>query len=275
MASAVLCAGLVSDRYVIDRYLEDLLARELGAGCGVVPQAMRYAVLGPAQRIRPAIAMRLSRVFDTRLECTIPLAASVELLHCASLIVDDLPCMDDSPFRRNKPAVHIQFGEATAVLAAFGLVALAARIVIDGASDDRLRDRLLGFQVKLLRTLDCASLIGGQALDLQIAAGGSDNASFDISELKTVPLFNLAVSAGSLFADLDSNERALLNCFGREFGLAFQMTDDLLDGQATDRDILDEKLSTLRAVIAPFGTAARHLEELVDYLDARVPEPRQ
>jgi geranylgeranyl pyrophosphate synthase len=270
MASAVLHSGLTADRCVVDRHLDDLLKNELGNMGGPVSEAMRYGVLGPAQRIRPIISVRLARVFDTPVELTLPMATSVELLHCASLMVDDLPCMDDSCTRRNQPAAHVKFGEATAVLAAFGLVALAARTVVDHDFSLLHRDRLLKFQIQLLRTLDCTGLIAGQALDLQLSRDRMNFPSFDISELKTVPLFSLAVTAGSLFAELDRNEQALLNCFGREFGLAFQIADDLLDGEVASREMLDEKLSTLRAVIAPFGKSARDLEEMVDYLDARV-----
>ncbi len=269
MTSATIHAGLAADRCFVDGQLESLLARELGAMRSAVPEAMRYGVLGRAQRIRPIIAIRLSRVFGVPVELTLPAAMSVELLHCASLIVDDLPCMDDSCLRRNQPAAHVKYGEATAVLAAFGLVALAARLVVERDCDSRYRERVCQFQVRLLRTLDCTGLIGGQALDLQLTRPALPVA-FDISELKTVPLFSLAVAAGSLFADVDSNEQALLNCFAREFGLAFQMTDDLLDDEGADVELLEEKLSTLRAAIAPFGESACHLEELVNYLDGRV-----
>jgi geranylgeranyl diphosphate synthase, type II len=269
MASGLLHAALAADRCLINHHLELVLRGELGTSCSSVQQAMRYAVLGQAQRIRPIISVRLSRVFDTTLELTVPVAASVELLHCASLIVDDLPCMDDSAFRRNQPAVHIQFGEATAVLAAFGLVALAARTVVDRYYPPQYQERLLQFQIQLLRSLDCTGLIGGQELDLELARGNGSSVPYDISELKTVPLFNLAVSAGTLFAEMDSNEQALLNCFGREFGIAFQMRDDLADGQPADRRLLQERLSTLRAVIAPFGHAGRHLDELIDYLECQ------
>jgi hypothetical protein len=82
------------------------------------------------------------------------------------------------------------------------------------------------------------------------------------------------VLAGSTFANLDANERALLNCFGREFGLAFQMCDDLLDGELADPEPFEEKLSTLRAAIQPFGVASAPLEDLIDYLHARIPASR-
>jgi geranylgeranyl pyrophosphate synthase len=272
MASATLHSGLLADRCSVDRELEYLLDRELGRGKESVTQAMRYGVLGHAQRIRPVISLRLAKVFDIRPQLTIPLAMSVELLHCASLMIDDLPCMDDAAFRRNLPSTHIQFGEATTILAAFGLVALAARLAVGSECEPHEQQRAQQFQLELLHTLDSSSLIGGQALDLGVGRGGMLAAAVDIFEMKTVPLFRLAVSAGTAFVDLDANEKALLNCFGQEFGLAFQLIDDLLDGEMVEYAHVHEKLATLRALIAPFGTASCHLAELIDYLDARVSE---
>lgn len=263
-------SDLQSERLTVDAFLAQLLSLEGPTDAdSIVHDAMRYAVLGSAQRIRPILALRVGRMVNAPAEVTLRLAASVELLHCASLVVDDLPCMDNSPYRRDKASVHVKFGEATAVLAAFGLVALAARSVLEGACPDRYRSRLVEFQIALLRSLDCSGLIAGQSLDLQCHESSSA-----ISELKTVPLFNLAVMAGSLLADLHANERALLNCFGREFGLAFQLSDDLLDGELVSPAPFEEKLSTLRAAIRPFGPACASLENLVDYLHARIPALR-
>ncbi len=231
---------------------------------------MRYAVLGPAQRIRPILSLRVARLLDAPLSLAIQAASAVEFLHCASLIVDDLPCMDDSSTRRGQPAVHIRFGEATALLAAFGLVALAARILVEVACSDDERRRLVSFKIRLLRSMDCTGLIAGQALDLQLTCNRYRRTDRPVTELKTVPLFQLAVQAGCLFANLNSNEDALLRCFGQQFGLAFQMTDDLLDGEDISFHLIDDKLTTLRAAIAPFGARRRELEELLAYLHARV-----
>jgi geranylgeranyl pyrophosphate synthase len=267
-------ADLQSERLAVNTYLDEVLCLE---GCGVnsiVQNAMRYAVLGSAQRIRPILSMRVARMVQAPHELSMRLAGSVELLHCASLIVDDLPCMDDSPLRRDRASVHVKFGESTAILAAFGLVALAARSVLEPTHKDTYGSHLVEFQLALLRSLDCSGLIAGQALDLQLPRYSSSKPSCDISELKTVPLFSLAVLAGSILAKLESNEVALLSCFGREFGLAFQMSDDLLDGELVSPVPFEDKLSTLRAAIAPFGPSSRPLEELVDYLHARVPAVR-
>ena len=204
------------------------------------------------------------------LDLTLAAAGAVELLHCASLIVDDLPCMDDSPFRRDRAAVHITFGESTAILAAFGLVALAARSVLDRHCSPSERERVIDFQLALLRTLDCCGLIAGQALDLENANGESNHSDSYISDLKTVPLFTLAVQAGSLTSVHNADSRALLSGFGREFCLAFQMSDDLLDGEEHDPQPFREKLSLLRALVAHFGPAAQDIESLIDYLNDRV-----
>jgi farnesyl diphosphate synthase len=263
-------ADLHTERLAVNSFLYQTLSLEGSAGNGIVHEAMRYAVLGTAQRIRPILALRVARMVKAPDDLAMRLAASVELLHCASLVVDDLPCMDNSPYRRERASVHVKFGEATAVLAAFGLVALATRSILQPASREEYLPCLIEFQLSLLRSLDCSGLIAGQALDLQLPHHSSSTPTCDISELKTVPLFNLAVLAGSLLANLDANERALLNCFGREFGLAFQMCDDLLDGELASHAPFEEKISTLRAAIQPFGAASRPLEDLIDYLHARV-----
>jgi geranylgeranyl pyrophosphate synthase len=266
--------GLAVDRSYVEHYLCRLLEGEAGESSGTVFQAMRYAVLGPAQRVRPILALRVARMLGTRSEATMQGAGAVELVHCASLIVDDLPCMDNSPWRRGQAATHVRFGEATALLAAFGLVALAARSIVEAPEGIENRSGLLDFQLLLLRALDCSSLLAGQALDLELGPCRSLAVSEDhVSEFKTVPLFDLAVRAGTLGANPDANQTALLSCFGRSYGLAFQMSDNLLDGDACSGALFEEKLTTLRAVIAPFGAASRDLEELVDYLHARIAAP--
>ena len=270
MGLATLRTELEADRWEVDRYLRDLLATEAGSGNGLVQEAMRYAVMGPAQRVRPILALRIARMLDAPLELTMRAASAVELLHCASLIIDDLPCMDDSAERRNQPAVHVRFGEATAVLSAFGLVALSARILVECDADPMEREQLMQFQVRLLRSLDCAGLIAGQALDLRLANQRHLRTRRNVTELKTVPLFVLAVEAGALFSTIGPDEQAMLRCFGRQFGLAFQTTDDLLDGDEVEAAAVHENFTNMRAALSPFGSARRDLEELVDYLHARV-----
>ena len=115
----------------------------------------------------------------------------------------------------------------------------------------------------------------GQALDLRLVDAFDWHACDEVPELKTAPLFMLAVSAGFLYADLGMNEKALLRGFGRDFGVAFQTADDLLEGDRASRCVFEEKLTTLRAAVAAFGPARHELEELIDYLHARVSTRQQ
>ena len=234
------------NRNLIDRWLEERLSSQ----CGPVGVAMRYAVLG-GQRLRPILAVRVAEFTGGVCEATRLAACAVELLHCASLIVDDLPCMDNDAVRRNRPTVHLQFGEATALLAAFALVGLAARTVA----------HLPAFQVKLLRMLDASSLVGGQALDL--ARRGEQREQ--VANLKTVPLFQLAAEAGLLSGGEHHRKRLL--AFSREVGLAYQMKDDEIDGELTGRDAVESQFAKARALLAPFGDSAAGLHAFLDHLN--------
>ena len=254
------------DRADIERELRDVL---LSVGkTNPVHACMEYAVLGEAQRVRPLLALRVGRLCGAREELTLRAAAAVELLHSASLIVDDLPSMDNETQRRGQPAAHVAFGEPAALLAAFGLVALAARSVTEQPCAKHWLAGQRRFQHALLRTLDCCSLIGGQLMDLQLTGARREASRETMNELKTVPLFLLAIEAGTAYAD--SPSYPLLKQFGREYGVAFQLTDDYLDGELKERTRLSRQFDLTRACLAPFDPSANALTELVDYLEARL-----
>ncbi|MCS7025153.1 MAG: polyprenyl synthetase family protein [Bryobacteraceae bacterium] len=256
---------LETDRKQVEQHLEQLLTRR-GDESSAVLEAMRYSVLGGGQRLRPLLAFRVARMLDAEYPEVLQTASAVELLHCASLIVDDLPCMDNSAVRRRRPCTHVAFGEATAVLAAFALVALAARCLLETGASGWKRERLLEFQARLLQTLDCSSLIAGQDLDLRLKGHARDVARSHISDLKTVPLFQLAVAAGAVFADLESGAWQRLKMLGREFGLSYQMTDDYLDGEGENPAAVRFQLERTRECVRFFGPGAKALEDLLDYL---------
>jgi len=176
-------------------------------------------------------------------------AAAVELMHAASLVVDDLPCMDDERWRRGRASTHIEFGESTALLAAFGLVALAARCVVEVPCRPREARRLQAFQARLLRTLDAGELLEGQELDL--------------ADLKTGPLFELAVEAGVVSAEVSPGQRAQLRAFGRAYGRAFQAMDDLADGDSRDSERAAQEAETARRCLSMF-TGRQEVEELLE-----------
>jgi len=229
-----------------------------------VQAAMEHAVLGDAGRIRPLLALRVGRLAGSPSHLVLRGALAVELVHSASLVVDDLPCMDDDLVRRGQPSVHAAFGEATAILAAHSLVGLAAKSCLTGCAESDLSD-LAHFQCKLLSALDPDSLAGGQEMDLR-----QNGTHEEINERKTVPLFRLAVEAGLIRTPIDEASRFALRRFGREFGVAFQLVDDVLDGLPVR---LPEALRTLRSAheaVDGFGKDAEPLRELVEVLHARV-----
>lgn len=248
--------SILNDRHLIEKTLQVVLPGESTS----VGRVMRYAVLGAGQRLRPILALRIARTLGCDGPHAMRAAAAIEMLHCASLIVDDLPCMDDDSLRRNRAAVHIEFGEAKAVLAAFALVALAAKSVGDQP----------GFQIRLLSTLDCDSLIAGQALDLELSGGSRNTQRSYVTALKTVPLFQLAAEAGTLSTSVSREERHAALSFGTEFGVSYQLVDDYLDGEIDDLRQVTEQFDRARECLEPLGERARHLEDLLDYLNAKI-----
>lgn len=262
-----LFTGIHSDRCKVDACLESLLIPNQGKAENPVPRAMEYAAMGRAQRIRPILALRIARILRAETRQALHAAAAVELVHSASLIIDDLPCMDNESMRRGRPSVHREFGEPTAILAAFSMVGMAARIVFESSDSEADCQRLQRFQMALLRTLDCASLVGGQSMDLTLVGSERERLRQKMNEMKTVPLFQLAVEAGCV-----SNPAGVpqeLEAFGKAFGVAFQLTDDYLDGELHDRKILDDTYEQCRAILQAYGENVKPLFELVDYLAER------
>ena len=261
--------GLCLDRQSVEQELRSILSP---AARSPVSACMDYAVMGRGQRLRPLLAIRVGRLMRSEAALTRRAAAAIELVHCASLIVDDLPCMDNDATRRNRPSAHIAYGESTALLAAFGLVALAARTVMEQEVPERFWGGQRRFQIALLRTLDCASLIGGQVMDLQLSGERREQCRDILNDLKTVPLFLLAIEAGAAYAP--APPPPALKQFGRHYGAALQMTDDYLDGEALDIGPLEGQLAAACDCLAPVGAAAGPLEELVEYLHARAQDYR-
>lgn len=258
-----------SERTEVERELQALLDPGTEGDCGSVHAAMSYATLGGGKRIRPVLSLRVAQMLgNDQNPLALRAAAAVELFHCASLIIDDLPCMDNEMERRGRPTVHVAYDEATAVLAAFGLVALGSRCVLELPVSTGQLPQLVDFQKRLLRTLDCAGLIAGQARDLTLGEATALGHRAEVNEMKTVPLFELAVEAGMLGVDLDGEARSNLRLFGREFGRAFQLMDDLLDGDVDHHQPFLEHLNAARELLSGFGERNQRIVVLLDYLNA-------
>lgn len=254
-------ATRTSEKRLIEDQLRRVVERVRANG---VQLAMEHAIGGEAGRVRPLLALRVARLAQAPQRLALRGAIAVELLHSASLVVDDLPCMDNDLLRRGLPSVHAAFGEATAILAAHSLVALAARHCVAGCAAGDLAE-MVRFQVKLLAALDPESLAGGQEMDL---TGRGSRA--EINERKTVPLFRLAVEAGLIGSAIREEGRFALRQFGREFGMAFQLVDDVLDGETGVRPQAREQLYTAERCLRQFGPDAAPLAGLVERLHERL-----
>ena len=215
--------------------IEDVLdARLLAPGAGEDPgrliEAMRYSLLAPGKRLRPVLALAAAEAAGEFFDGPIRLAAAaVELVHCYSLIHDDLPAMDDDDFRRGKPSNHKVFGEATAILAGDGLLTLAFDWLAE--SGERAgRPRAFGrAALALARGAGVVGMVRGQARDL----GGPPPSSFEHLERlhaeKTGALFRAALEVGANASSASPADVATLARFGERFGVAFQHADDLDD----------------------------------------------
>lgn len=195
-------------------------------------EAMRHGVLSGGKRLRPFMVMQSARLFNVDPSRARRVAAAVEFLHCYSLIHDDLPAMDNSDLRRGVPTVHIRYDEATAILAGDALLTLAFEVLADPDthSDPHVRIELVK---KLAEASGPQGMVGGQMLDLI----GEDE-EFDLGtisrmqRMKTGKLMAFACEAGAILGKADeAHKKALVN-YAYDLGLAFQVTDDILDVEA-------------------------------------------
>jgi farnesyl diphosphate synthase len=199
--------------------------------------AMRHAALEGGKRLRPFLVIETARLLGYEGDGAVRAGAAVELLHCYSLVHDDLPSMDDDDLRRGRPTVHKAFDEATAILAGDALQSLAFEVLADPAThpDPALRAQLV---LGLARASGLGGMVGGQMLDLA-AEGRYGTVRLDegdvrrLQAMKTGAVLAYSVQAGAILGRADSPTGAALLAFGNALGAAFQVADDLLDREAS------------------------------------------
>lgn len=211
----------------VNTRLKDLIRADEDA-CPTLVEAMRYSLLTPGKRVRPLLALLTALDFDRDPAPLVDFGCALELVHCASLMLDDLPCMDNARMRRGQPAAHIQFGEATTTLAAIALLNQAFGVI---ASSDSLPERLrCQLVARVSQAVGTAGLVSGQSRDLVERKGGMDSDGLArINQQKTGVLFELAVVGGGMIVDLPHERFDALNRYAGHVGQAFQSADDLLD----------------------------------------------
>lgn len=194
--------------------------------------AVREVCLGPGKRVRPRLAMLSAAHFGGCETAALDFGCALELIHAASLVVDDLPCMDDAAMRRGKPAVHRRFGEDTAVLSAIGLLNHAYGVI---ASDSKVDiGTRLALIALLSETVGFHGLVSGQFRDLRDPEALRDEAALtSLNYQKTGVLFAAAVVGGAMIAGADQAAQARARLFANRLGLAFQLWDDLQDSVST------------------------------------------
>ena len=212
----------------VNETLDRLLPRPEGLE-GRVVEAMRYATLAGGKRLRPFLVVASARLFDVPEPAALRCAAAVEMVHTYSLVHDDLPAMDDDEVRRGHPTCHVEFDEATAILAGDALLSLAFEVLSAPAThpDPAVRCDLIQ---ALAVGAGPAGMVGGQMLDLLAEERELDiDSVMHLQSLKTGALIAFSCEAGAILARAKPDERALIAAYGRDLGLAFQIADDLLD----------------------------------------------
>lgn len=255
---------------VLKTQLEEHLEKCLPSA-GAVPlslhEAMRHAVLSPGKRVRPMLCLLVQdAAADGDREFALDCAAAVEFLHAASLVLDDMPCMDDADLRRGKLTTHRKYGESTALLAAIGLINLAYGAI--ARAEGNSRELRLQASAILAETIGPIGLVAGQELDLMTKETARTAAEIEeINWLKTGVLFVAAAELGALAGGLDSQRIAYAKEFARYLGLAFQTHDDILDQTASvasiGKDVLQDDsgqtLVNLAGVDAAAVSCRKHL----------------
>ena len=209
----------------VEQALSLWVSADAPAGLG---QAMRYGVLDGGKRLRPLLVRAACEAVDGDAQAALRAAVAVELIHAYSLVHDDMPCMDNDVLRRGKPTVHVQYGEASAMLAGDAMQALAFEVLTpDAGVAPALQARLCGL---LARAAGHAGMAGGQAIDLASTGKPLDEACLrDMHRRKTGALLQASVLMGAVTGHCSAAAWAALGDFGAALGLAFQVVDDILD----------------------------------------------
>jgi len=256
-----------AQRMRVEDALSRWVPREAPAGLGEV---MRYAVLDGGKRLRPLLVLAAAEAVGAgQDEAALRAAAAVELIHAYSLVHDDMPCMYDDALRRGKPTVHVQYGEAAAMLGGDAMQALAFEVLVPDAG---VAPALQAHLVRLLtRASGSDGMAGGQAIDLaSVGVALTEPALRDMHRRKTGALLQASVMMGAACGKTGPASLAALSRYGAALGLAFQIVDDILDvtqasealGKTAGKD-LDQNKPTYVTVLG-LQEAARQARALRD-----------
>lgn len=241
-----------------------------------VLDAMRYSALSGGKRLRPFLTVASSNLFGVSGDSSVTAASAIELIHTYSLVHDDLPAMDDDALRRGKPSCHIQFGEAAAILAGDALLTYAFEILSDEKThaDPQVRCQLIQ---AVSKAAGAQGMVGGQMMDME-----AENNTLEADEIirlqrmKTGELFAISCEIGAILGKAPRNMRTVLRAYAHDMGLAFQITDDLLDAQGnrkdTGKEVKKDKVAGKATLVSVLGVdrAREQAERLADQARAHL-----
>jgi farnesyl diphosphate synthase len=249
-----------------------------------VTEAMRYSSLGGGKRLRPFLTVETAALFGVKRQHALMAGAAIELVHCYSLVHDDLPAMDDDDLRRGRPTAHKKFDEATAILAGDGLLTFAFDVLgrPETHPDAAIRIALV---TGLARAAGLGGMVGGQMLDLAAEGrfGKNDTPQGEkdvltLQAMKTGAILKFCCTAGAILGNAPAAKRDAVNRYGQVIGQAFQIADDLLDvegdtatlGKAAGKDAAHGK-ATLVDLLGVAGARARLAQLVKDAENALAP----
>ena len=264
-------------RAEVDAVLETILPRREGPAARLV-ETMRYAVFSGGKRLRPVLALAACEAFGGSAEDVLAPAAALELIHTYSLIHDDLPSMDDDDLRRGRPTAHKAFGEAEAILAGDALLTLAFEVLATLPPGDAPAARRAEAVAVVASRAGHAGMVGGQLADLEAERKPPVAAPLEwIHQHKTGALISASVEVGALHAGATRADRAAMARYGEAVGLAFQITDDVLDRTASAAALgktpgKDEKSGKVTyPALLGLDASRREAERLVELALASIP----
>lgn len=270
----------MSDAYL--PLIEEMLARSVSDEAIPKPlrESMAYSLVSGGKRLRPRICLACCALADGSIESALPLACGVEMIHAYSLIHDDLPCMDDDDFRRGKPANHIVYGEAGAVLAGDALLTHAFEWMLAHAPD---KPEELGNYVRAVRVIaegaGARGMVAGQSLELSGALEAGKILLEEVHSKKTGALLRAAALAGGYAAGADDRTLRALDAFAAQYGALFQIADDIADAAAEKgsdkncvsvygleraRSLAQQAAYEAREALRPCAQHAQYLMDLIE-----------
>jgi len=220
----------------VNEALDTLLEQDTGPEKKLM-ESMRYAALLGGKRVRPFLTLNTAAIFGVEPRCALRAAAAIEMVHCYSLIHDDLPAMDNDDLRRGQPTCHIKYDEATAILAGDALLTYAFEVVADDAThqDANVRVELV---TALAKASGALGMVGGQMMDLVAHEHDFDmNEIARLQRMKTGGLIDFACMSGAILGKATKSARQHIHGFAHDLGLAFQIADDLLDVLGTEEQV--------------------------------------